>query len=222
MRLRIFVVAVLAVLVGFVTPGSALAAPTSVDTTWMVAAHQSNLTEIAAGKAAGQKATSTGVKDAGAMFVTMHTDLDAKLTAAAQKLGVTLPAAPTAAQQATLARVGALSGTAFDTAWVASQIAGHREAIAATAKELASGSDTAVLALAKAAAPVIASHLVTVEKLAGVPVTVQAGTGGQAAAVSSSSASGYQVWILLLTGLVLAGAGTRRITRTRTRTRARR
>lgn len=211
MRLRIFATAILTALFGFALAGPASAAPTKADTTWMVAAHQSNLTEIAAGKAAAQKATSAGVKDAAAMFVTMHTDLDMKLTAAAQKLSVSLPATPSADQQATLARVGAMSGTAFDTAWVASQIAGHRMTIAATQKELASGSDATVLTLAKGAAPVIAQHLVTLEKLAGVPVTVQAGTGGQATA-NPTSFGGYPVWALLLVGLILAGAGVRRLT----------
>lgn len=215
MRLRLFLTAVLTALVGLALAGPASAAPTKADTTWMVAAHQSNLTEIAAGKAAAQKASSAGVKDAAAMFVTMHTDLDMKLTAAAKKLGVTLPTAPSAAQQAVLASVGAKSSEAFDTAWVASQIAGHRVALAGTQKELATGSDATVLGLAKAAAPVIEQHLVTVEKLAGVPVTVQAGSGGQAAGLSTSSES-YTARALLLLGLVLAGVGARRVMVTRT------
>lgn len=215
MKLRIFLAALLTALLGFALAGPASAAPTKQDTTWMAAAHQSNLTEIAAGKAAAQKATSTGVKNAAAMFVTMHTDLDAKLTAAAKQLGVTLPAAPSADQQATLARVGALSGATFDTAWVASQIAGHKMAIAATQTELASGSDATVLGLAKAALPIIEGHLVTVNALAGTPAAVHAGTGGQAATPLSTSSAPYALWALLLLGLVLVGAGTRRVMVTR-------
>lgn len=218
MRLRIFVAVILTAVVGFALAGPASAAPTRQDTAWMAAARQTNLTEIAAGKAAAQKASSAGVKDAAAMFVTMHQDLDKKLAAGAQKVDLTLPTAPSAAQQATLTRVGAQSGQAFDAAWVASQIAGHREAIAATQKELASGSDPTVLALAKSALPVFQQHLATVEKLAGNPATVQAGTGGQAAGLSTSS-DGYRVWVLLL-GLVLAGAGARRLIIARSSARA--
>ncbi|HVD23916.1 MAG TPA: DUF4142 domain-containing protein [Lapillicoccus sp.] len=161
--------------------GAASAAPSSQDTTWMVAAHQSNLTEIAAGKAAQDKASSQDIKDLGAMFVQMHTALDADLTAAAKNLGVALPDAPSAAQQATLASVGAKSGAAFDSAWVSSQIAGHRDTLAATQKEISSGSDPTVVGLAKAASPVVQQHLSSLLALPQAPSSVQAGTGGQAA-----------------------------------------
>ena len=72
----------------------------------MVVAHQSNLTEIAAGKAAQQKATSQKVRDLGQMFITDHTANDAKLRSAAKTLGVTLPGSPNAQQRAALARFG--------------------------------------------------------------------------------------------------------------------
>lgn len=159
---------------------TASAAPSQQDTTWMVAAHQSNLTEIAAGKAAQEKATDQQIKDLGAMFVQMHTALDADLTAGAKALGVTLPGAPSAAQQATLASVGAMSGAAFDSAWVTAQIAGHRQTLAATQKEISSGSDPTAVKLATASSPVVQQHLTALQALPQAR-TVQAGTGGQAA-----------------------------------------
>jgi putative membrane protein len=166
--------------------GTAYAAPSSQDRAWIVAAHQSNLAEIAAGTAAQQQARSQSVKDLGAMFVQMHTTLDADLKKAAGQLGVALPGAPTPAQQSSLAAVKAKSGSAFDTAWVAQQIAGHRNTLAATQKELASGSDATVLALAKASTPVVQSHLNALLKLSGAttPSVVPAGSGGQAALVA--------------------------------------
>src|SRR4051812_24582853 len=147
--------------------GVVTAAPSDQDTTWMVAAHQSNLTEIAAGNAAAAQATTDKVRQLGEMFVTMHTQLDADLTAAADQLGVTLPDSPTPAQQQTLATVQAQQGVAFDSAWLASQVSGHRATLEATHTEQQGGSDGAVLALANAAEPVIAQHLEQVTAASG-------------------------------------------------------
>jgi putative membrane protein len=177
------------------------AAVSSQDRTWMVAAHQSNLTEITAGKAAQQKATSQKVRDLGQMFITDHAANDAKLTAAAKKLGVSLPSRPNAQQQAALKSVSAKSGAAFDSAWISSQITGHRQTLAATNTEISSGSDATVLSLAKATRPVVAHHLEELLAAGGGSVSsVGAGTGGQAAL-------GDTVPGLAFTGLGLLLAG---------------
>ena len=123
------------------------------------AAHQSNLAEIAAGTAAQNEASSEDVRRLGAMFIEMPTALDADLTAAAQQLGVSLPAAPSPEQQAQLNSVTANDGAAFDTAWIAQQLGSHSTSDANSQRELAEGEDPAVLALTRAAALVIQQHL---------------------------------------------------------------
>lgn len=211
--LGIRLMAVAAVSLGLVAGGAATAsaAPSSQDSTWMVAAHQSNLTEIAAGKAAQAKASSQVVKDLGAMFIEMHTALDADLTAGAKTLGVSLPSAPSAAQQATLASVGAKSGAAFDSAWVTSQLAGHRTTLAATQQEVSSGSDATAIKLASASTPVVKQHITSLEALSGTPSAVQAGDGGQAATPASWVVAGLAgAGALLLLGAGLAVGSRRR------------
>lgn len=200
--IRAVAVAAMGAVLLLVGAGTASAAPSAQDTTWMVAAHQSNLTEIAAGQAAQQKATSQPVKDLGAMLIQMHTALDADLTAAAKTLGVTLPDAPTASQQATLASVAAKSGAAFDSAWVTSQIAGHRATVAASQKEVSSGSDASVVKLATAATPVVQQHLTTLLTLPQAPSSVQAGSGGQA----SSDRTPWLLALAAMGAVLLAGA----------------
>ena len=173
----------------------------------MVAAHQSNLAEIAAGNAAQARATTDTVRDLGAMFVRMHSDLDAQLTAAATTLGVQLPDAPTPAQQQQLAAVEANQGSAFDTAWIAQQLGAHRQSLAAGQQEIAAGSDPAVVALATAAGPVIEQHLGELQAAAaqyGVPVAVEAGTGGQATTKSTWLPLGMTLAVL---GLVMVALG---------------
>ena len=204
---RLVLVPAMALGVVGLAAGPALAAPTQQDSTWMVEAHQSNLTEIAAGNDAQQKATTSEVKQLGAMFVQMHTQLDQQLTAAAQQLGVTLPDAPSPAQQAQLAAVAKNTGQAYDAAWIAQQIGSHSTTLAATQRELANGSDPTVLALAKASTPVVQQHLTELRNTAqalGLPSSVPGGTGGQAADGGTAGVG----WALAGTGAlaVLAGA----------------
>ena len=189
---------------GLAGTSAAAAAPSEQDRTWMVAAHQSNLTEIAAGKAAQQKATTDVVRQHGQIFIRDHTRLDASLRQLAQRLGVDLPSAPNPQQQATLKSVSAKSGAAFDQAWLTSQLAGHRQAKAAGQTEIANGSDASVKAAAQAAAPVIQMHLSMLEQATGTsPSGVNAGTGGQAATLPGGVQLG---WVLVGLGL-MAGAG---------------
>lgn len=177
----------------------ASAAPSQQDTTWMAAAHQGNLAEIAAGNDAQQKATSSQVKDLGAMFVQMHTQLDQQLTQAARQFGVQLPGAPSERQQTELAAVQQKTGQAYDAAWIAQQLASHTTTLADTQRELSTGSDATVLDLARTATPVVQQHLTELRNTAaefGVPTSVPGGTGGQAAEDSTDA-----------TGWALAGAG---------------
>ncbi|UNX55089.1 DUF4142 domain-containing protein [Georgenia sp. TF02-10] len=155
----------------------AVAQPSEQDTTWMVAAHQSNLAEIAAGTAAQEQASSPEVREMGATLITDHQKLDADLTAAAEQLGVDLPDAPTPEQQAALEQVKAQQGAAFDTAWIASQIEGHQMTIAATTQEISAGTDPTVVALAEAASPVVQGHLDHLRQMSGAPTTVPSGIG---------------------------------------------
>jgi putative membrane protein len=184
-----------------VAGASTTAAPSAQDKAFLVAAHQSNLTEIAAGKAAQAKATTSVVREHGQLFITDHTRLDASLQSVAKNLGVTLPTTPNPAQQATLAAVSAKSGSAFDSAWLTSQLAGHKAAKAAGATEISTGTDASVITLAKTAAPVVQMHLTMLEQATGTPTGVNAGTGGQAATAPGGIRTS---WVLIGLGLIAA------------------
>ena len=193
--------------------GSALATPalasgtaSQQDTSWLVAAHQSNLAEIAAGTDAQQNATNGDVKALGEHLVADHTTLDRSVTALAQKYGVTLPDAPNAEQQAALAEVKQKSGEAYDAAWVSSQLTGHLKTKAATAEELSEGEAADVVSAARTATPVVQRHIDELASIAddlglSVPVSVDGGTGGQAA-VDTRSGLGLSLTAL---GVALLG-----------------
>jgi putative membrane protein len=196
---------------------SAVAAPTDQDATWLRAAHQSNLAEIAAGNAAQQAAATEDVRNLGRMFVQMHTELDGQLKPVAQQLGVELPDRPTASQQQQLAAVQQKSGQAFDTAWIAQQIGSHSTTLAATQQELQAGSDSQVLTLARTATPVVEQHLAELRSAAqkyGVPTSVPGGTGGQAA-TDGLRAGGWGVAGAGVLAMIAAIVWTRRRSLTR-------
>lgn len=183
----------------------ASAATNQVDRTWIVAAHQSNLSEIAAGTAAQQHATTATVKNLGKMFITDHTTQDAALKTLAARVHVALPDAPTPAQQAALAAVKQHTRAGFDSAWIAAQLAGHLQALTAGKLELARGSDPVVLAADRAAAAVVQRHYNELKAAAGSsPTSVSSGSGGQAA---QSPVTPQAVGLSLAGLLLLLGAG---------------
>ena len=182
-------------------PADAEGAPNQQDQAFLVAAHQSNLAEIAAGQAAQSKAALASTRDLGVRFVNDHSRLDGSLTTVAARLGVSLPVTPSAEQQSMLAQVSANTGEAFDRAWLAMEIAGHRQTLAAIQTELRSGSSEQVKQLAQSALPVVQEHLnLLLAANGGAAAGVNTGTGGQAAQPPLWSAA-------LGVGILIAGVG---------------
>ena len=193
---------------GIAAAGSAFAAaPSAQDTSFLQAAHQSNLAEIAVGELAQSKGTNQQVKELGARFVADHTALDQAVTATASALGVTLPDAPNAEQQAIAAQLEAAApGREFDTAFVTTQLASHMATMQAGETELAEGSDPAAKKVAADAAPVVASHMDALNDIAralGVPSTVNGGDAGLAV----RHADAVPAWSMLGAGMILVGLG---------------
>jgi putative membrane protein len=153
--------------------GQAAAPVGEQDRRWLVAAHQSNLAEIAAGTSAVARATSPDVREIGQMMIDMHNDLDDDVVATAADLGVVLPDAPTRGQEAVLAAVERQTGQRYDAAWIDSRIAGHEVTLAATEAEINAGTNPQVVRLANAARPVIQQHLTDLQEFATPPALAQ-------------------------------------------------
>ena len=185
---------------------SASAAPSDQDTAYLRAAHQSNLAEIATGNLAQEKAESRQVKDLGAQWVEDHTRLDSALQDTAEALGVELPDAPNAEQQALARRYEAASAAEFDALWIPTQMDAHMKSMRLGETEIAEGSDAQAKKVAQDAAPVIAAHHDLLEEAAselGVPSSIGTGTGGQAAASNVPVAVGFGALGLLLVAAAL-------------------
>jgi putative membrane protein len=215
-RNRLGAAAVVAIGLVLLGGSPAQAVPSTQDTQFLQAAHQTNLAEIAVGQLAQQKAASQTVRDLGGRFVTDHTQLDRALQQTATALGVNLPGTPNANQQAVAARLQAASGSAFDQLFVSTQLAGHETAMRLGESELASGSDPQAKKVASDSAPVVKSHhdaLVAAANSLGVPTNVNTGSGGRAAPHRP-----YAPAVLLVAvGALLAAVGGRRLRRVRVR-----
>lgn len=170
-----------------VAPAPAFAAGVSTqDASFLRAAHQGNLAEIAAGQDAKKNATTDCVRRVGAVLVRDHTELDADVRALAGKLNVSLPSAPSPEQRRVLASVKAKAGSAaYDRAWLVAQNDAHLKTLARIDRQIADGSNAEVVAAAKATRPVVEMHLDMVRggtcHAPGTSKTVRAGFGPRAA-----------------------------------------
>lgn len=224
-RLRMVLTAAAAVAMSTMAVPQASAAPVSdEDTAFVRTVHQGNLTEIAAGQDAQAHATTACVKEVGDVLVRDHTKLDADVKALAGKLGIALPAGPSATQNQELASLREKGGSpAYDAAWLKIAEAGHAQTLALIDQEVKTGANAEVVAAAQAARPVVAMHLEMVRGgtcHAGMAAgTVHAGDGGQLAAATGRS-YGTAALVTLAGGALLAGLGTGWLLRIRRRTAA--
>ncbi|RSS58257.1 DUF4142 domain-containing protein [Streptomyces sp. WAC06614] len=152
---------VLAAAAGLCAP-AAHAAPygSNDDEKFVVAVHQANLAEIAAGEDAGKNAQDSCVKDVGALLVKDHTKLDADVKELADKLNITLPATPTPEQQQQLKNVQQKAGSPdYDKSWLTLQETGHKATLALLDQQVDTGGNPDVTAAAEKARPVVSMHL---------------------------------------------------------------
>lgn len=120
--------------------------------------------QLETSKVAEKMATRADVKVFAVAEVEEQTGLGAKLKEIAEAKKASLPAGPNPQTEAIVAKLSALKGAAFDSAYVENTgVKGH-EALKATMKKVkAEAKDPALLAIAEAAAPVISAHLQVAE-----------------------------------------------------------
>jgi putative membrane protein len=189
--------------------GAASAAPalSTQDQQFLMANEQTNLAELTIDPLAEQKTQNAMSLDLARTSMTDHTTAKNLVTQLAQQLGVTLPSAPNATQQAQAAKLQAASSASFDLLFAQVQLAGHQLSVASTEKEIGSGGNAQVVQYAKTYLPLAQKHLQMaqqeVQSLGG-STAVAAGSGGTAA-TDGSSPLGWELG--LGAGLLAAAAG---------------
>jgi putative membrane protein len=164
-RAKVSITATLAATI-LAIPMMALGADKSPDGDFFKHAAEAGIAEVEAGQLAQQKGSSQAVKDFGAMMVKDHSAANDKLKSIAASENVDLPSKPGMKDVAAKVKLEAVSGDAFDKAYIKNQIAAHQQAVALFRKEAASGQDAQAKAFAASTLPTLRSHLKKIDEIA--------------------------------------------------------
>jgi putative membrane protein len=144
----------------------AFAASGTADNTFYRTLAEGGMAEVDLGKLAQQKSTNPKIKTFAQQMVNDHSAANEKLDALATSKQATVPKTLDAAHQAERAKLEALSGNAFDKAYVESQVKDHEKTVALLEKEISSGQDADAKAFAQSILPTVRHHLEEVRTLA--------------------------------------------------------
>lgn len=124
-----------------------------------------DLTEIKLGEISQTNAGSPAVKKFGAYMTKSHTEINNQLRKLVAGTGIAIPVALNKKSSATVAKLSALKGTAFDQTYIPAMVAGHTQVLAMVRSFAASCNDPAFKKFAEKLAPVIANHLARAQKV---------------------------------------------------------
>jgi len=140
-------------------------------------ATEGGMAEVQLGQLAQQKSNNPNVKAYAQKIVDDHTALNNQLQPVAQRFGVAAPAKLDKKDQAEYDKLSALSGDAFDKAYVQAMVADHKKDLQAFKDEASNTYDQQLKTAAKQGTMVISQHYQMAQKLA-----TQVGSGKGAAA----------------------------------------
>jgi putative membrane protein len=129
------------------------------DTDFILAAAQGGMTEVKLGELAAQKGMRDDVKGFGQMMVKDHTAINNDLKALATLKGVTLPDSLDAKHQGMVDKMGALTGSEFDDAYIASMVKAHTKDAKAFKGESAATQNADIKSFLDKSIPVVEQHL---------------------------------------------------------------
>lgn len=146
-------------------------AATSPDESFYKKAAEAGKAEVAAGRLAQQKGSSSAVKDFGAMMVKDHSAANMKLEALAQKKNIRLPKGMGTANALKERELKMKSDAAFDKAYIEQQTKAHEDTMALLQQESSSGQDPDAQAFARAILPTVQQHLDKIKQISAAGAT---------------------------------------------------
>jgi putative membrane protein len=139
----------------------------SPDQMFVTKAAQGGIAEVELGTVANTQGASAEVKQFGSRMVTDHSKANDALKQAAAKSGANVPAEPSPVQKASIAKLKAMQGAAFDGAYASAMVKDHEEDVALFEHESTSGQDPALRTFASDTLPVLKEHLKMAQALPG-------------------------------------------------------
>ncbi len=124
-----------------------------------------DLLEIQLGQVAQTNAALPSVKKFGAYMTASHTQINGWLTKVAAECNIPLPTQLDAPSQATLKKLSALKGSAFDKTYIPAMVAGHTQVLAMVKTFAATCPNPTMKAFAQKITPIIAKHLAAAQKV---------------------------------------------------------
>ena len=133
------------------------------DADFAVAAADGGMLEVALGKLAMKKGTSSAVRKLGSQMVTDHSKANMELKALAAEKHLAIPAAMSEKCQKTESDLKEKKGNEFDKAYADLMVKDHKDDIDDFKKQAEKGNDAQVSAWAKNTLPVLEHHLMMAE-----------------------------------------------------------
>jgi putative membrane protein len=129
-------------------------------------AMQGGMAQVQLGQLTLQKTDNDQVKQFAQRMIDDHTRMNDQMKPVAQQLGVDVPAQISKKDRATMAKLQALSGAAYDQAYIKDMVKDHKQDLSDFQMEASSGQDQTVKDAASQGSKVIAQHLQLAQQMA--------------------------------------------------------
>ena len=140
--------------------------PSMIDKMFVRKAMEGSLAQVQLGQLTLQKSNNDQVKQFAQRMIDDHTKLGEQMKPVAQQLGVSEPNGISKKDKATMAKLQALSGPAYDEAYIRDMVKDHKKDLSEFQTEASSGQDQTVKEAANQGSKVIAQHLQLIEQIA--------------------------------------------------------
>jgi putative membrane protein len=145
----------------------------AVDKSFVKKALEGNIAEIEMGKLALQKSNDDQVKQFAQRMVDDHTKMQDQLKPVAEQMGVKVPDGPSKGQMKSMDKMKALSGDAFDQAYIKDMVKDHKKDDSDFKLEAQSTQNPQLKQLVSEADQTIESHLQQIQQIAQTKGTTQ-------------------------------------------------
>jgi putative membrane protein len=135
------------------------------DSKFAMMAAMGGMAEVEMGRLAAQKGASDEVRQFGQRMVDDHSKANEQLMQVASSKGMTLPTALDPKHQAEMQKMSALSGDAFDRAYVKMMVKDHKKDVAEFQKEASGGADPDIKSFAATTLPTLQEHLQMIQRI---------------------------------------------------------
>ena len=140
--------------------------PSAMDKMFVRKALQGGMAEVQLGQLTLQKSNNDQVKQFAQRMIDDHTKLGDQMKPVAQQLGVSDPNGVSKKDKSTMAKLQALSGPAYDEAYIRDMVKDHKQDLSDFQAEASSGQDQTVKDAANQGSKVIAQHLQMIQQIA--------------------------------------------------------